>query len=123
MRISDWSSDVCSSYLFGLCRGRSVALALERDILVEPQSIDRLREGEAGSLQGALGRVQSEAAAFQKVGLCLIDPAEEAQDDVGIAHVLNDSGRGRRIQHEIQGADCPETDGHAIDRKSKRLNS
>src|SRR3546814_12691367 len=46
---------------FGLCRGRSVALALERDILVEPQSIDLVRAGEAGSLPGPLGRLQTAA--------------------------------------------------------------
>src|SRR3546814_10189780 len=32
------------------------------------------------------------------------------------------SGRGRRIQHEIQGADCPETDGHAINRIVVRVD-
>src|SRR3546814_9618555 len=119
MRISDWSSDVCSSDLAEQLQRAAVAARSQR--LGERREAHRPRRvdvvpaiGKAKArthpLARAIGRVDGEIFA---VGLGPVTAAAEAE--IRIA----DSRRQRRREAIAAEADT----GHEADRKSTRLNS
>src|SRR3546814_6189642 len=78
MRISDWSSDVCSSDLESRCqphpRGRVVARALPRPRF----TIDAGFDGLLAQGVGDQGQVDAQAQVAAEGGLAVVPPAEDA---------------------------------------------
>src|SRR3546814_7971104 len=106
MRISDWSSDVCSSDLF--IAGVSAHLV---EIMIDADDDDRVRAHIIGHLQRSIGDGDAGPKTLGGVALKRLAFAQiEIMDMIGLA-----SHEPARLPRQIGG------DG--IDRKSTRLNS
>src|SRR3546814_7428287 len=111
MRISDWSSDVCSSDLFAVAQ----AAPVRRDDLTDiEQALRQIVEG--------CGRVEK-AVAKQQQRLVPITPAADViaqsadADEFGLTDGHGQAGAGEDDQYKSRAA------ANRLDRKSTRLNS
>ncbi len=67
-------------------------------------------------LQNGLDDVDGRAARLQEVGLALVDPPTELDDDVGIPHFQHHGGRGRSVEQEGQRTHGLQPGGGGVDR-------
>src|SRR3546814_3146637 len=110
MRISDWSSDVCSSDLRGFAEllvGAAVARAEETaDSLARFEEIGGVGGDEADRARKPVAAIERRRRAAQD-----LDRLDEAEIDIVAA--------SRRLRAEAETVG----NAHAVDRKSTRLNS
>src|SRR3546814_10915094 len=107
MRISDWSSDVCSSDLATLADGRRVT----RSLAVAPRGWDISR-------LGSLPKYPVPSATFQR-----LRPPELAQIKAARATDHDSDGWRQRFVWPAPGRISTNFGSQRIDRKSTRLNS
>src|SRR3546814_3061195 len=143
MRISDWSSDVCSSDLFATCTstlGGAVGLYCGIDWAENHHDFAILNDlGEVVSR----GRVDNDAAGFARLLEAFAEAGDTAENliPVGIetdhglwVAALRASGRviyqinplaasRYRSRHSVSGSKSDSADAVMLDRKSTRLNS
>src|SRR3546814_7302286 len=116
MRISDWSSDVCSSDL----GSRGVGVAEESSLVVEGRQRERGEGVGAGRRLLGLRLAGPEARAIVAVegdaAAALAQPLQQGKEPLTALGVENPEGDGR----EVDKVEAGEALG---DRKSTRLNS
>src|SRR3546814_19393938 len=114
MRISDWSSDVCSSDLFAAAAtiGGEAVVAERADALAvgAAQQVDDMRRAEAlagggdrvervaGDLEAVLGHRRSEAGVAVAAAFCVLSEGGEPDAAAGVRRLAGgDAGGERRV--------------------------
>src|SRR3546814_9715112 len=107
MRISDWSSDACSSDLAGRCRSADQAFAdvirlmPDNDKARVGQAVARVAQGERAGARAALAEVRNAPADDYGLALALAGDTARAVD------ALEPAARGmRRSQERRVGTEC-----------------
>src|SRR3546814_1954687 len=124
MRISDWSSDVCSSDRVDIKSDDAQALASSAWYLANLGQADAVRELLARA--EALGTERGEVSLWAAQALARLGDIEQARQRLGTARKEGiDPGRIRAspILRGLADASLSARGGEARDRKSKRLNS
>src|SRR3546814_8202879 len=112
MRISDWSSDVCSSDLIG-----DEAVLFERDVEVDDVAVPDDRAGVGHAVANDMVD-----RAVQTIGEAILPLARRARGEIDGDQALDQIvDRHRRAAGEVEPVEHFEARGE--DRKSTRLNS